>query len=161
MTSKSQGVWVLGHAYKYDQSRRGRIKGSTEYTFGWDAAASKFVLHAGAETKELHMPLALAETFLLKCLDSAFRQRVITDSASVVQEYVEAGGARLCLRHCQVRYMCKASERLPGLSLTVDSGGVTAGYLFLPYQIRMDFGSTMARTMAEEVHTMLHMPQAA
>lgn len=155
MTSKSHGVWVLAHAYKYDQSRHGRIQGSTEYTFVWEPAQSRFVLTAGAEFKYLAMPVELAEAFLLQCLDQTFRNHVIIDSTTTVQECVEVGGARLCLRHCQERYICKG-ERFPGLSLTLESDGASAGYLFLPYQIRMDFGSTMARTMPEEVHMMLY-----
>jgi len=153
-------MWVLGHAYHYDHTRRGRIKGSTEYTFAWESAKRRFVLSTRTEEKELPMPVDLAEAFLLQCLDRSFRERVIIDSACTVQEHVSVGGARLCLRHCQVRYSCKPSERLPGLSLSVESGAGT-GYLHLPYQVRMDFGLTMARTMPEEVHMMLHMPRAA
>lgn len=160
MTSKSQGIWVLGHAYKYEQSRRGRIKGSVEYEFFWEQAESRFVFRAGTETTYLPTPVALAEAFLLQCLDDSFRHRVITDSTCAVQESIEVGGVELCLRHCQQKYMCK-HERFPGLSLTLESGGASIGYLFLPHPVRMDFGSTMARTMPEEVRMMLHPPIAA
>lgn len=160
MTSKSQGIWMLAHAYQYHQSRRGRIKRCDEYTFSWECAASRFVFCTNSEAKYLAMPVELAEAFLLRCLDRSFRQRVITDSTSAVQECVEAGNTRLCLHHRQERYICK-SERFPGLSLTLESEGASAGGLFLPHKVRMDFGSTMERTMRDEVRSMFHMPAAA
>ncbi len=164
MADEKENIWWLTMALKY-RDREGQSCFSpsipvSRHSFGWERKAESFVIRdnlgiAGYVHDRLPVPIELAEKFLLRCLDGAFRQSFLTSMlpSEDAEEAIEHGDVRLRVHRSHavldsrgMRYIA-----MPSLSLSLAGPDGKNSSITLFDGLRRSLGNSIAGYAADSI----------
>ncbi len=162
----SHVLWLCSAGKYRDHPRGGSFSPPTlvsTHHFGWDRRHTGFLLRsfhgiAGHVHQRLTLPVELAEAFLMRCLESRFRETFL--EAYIPKEdaieTISVSGAQLRLTRAKAVYR-NGNHQLVGLTLIREQPREPfEGDLHLFFQLRTNLGASMKTMTPERIRAGLH-----
>lgn len=162
--AEKEHIWWIASANGY-RDREGQSCFSPSvpvsiHSFGWDRKAESFVIRdnlgsAGYVHHRLPVPIELAEKFLLRCLNGAFRQLFLTSMlpSQDAGEVIEHGDARLHVHRSRALEDGRGSRyiSMPSLSLSLAGPDGKQLHINLFDGLRRGLGYSIAGYAADSI----------